>query len=252
MAGGVGEARVGVPPALVPATRPWPRAAAVAAYTLLLVAWSARLGIPNDTVQVFGWLWLGTVAWHVEAPASSHLAFLRDWWPPVAGLVVYFYSRGLTDELGFAPHVTMPITLDTWLGGGVTPTERLQAALCGTPCDAEWARWMRRFLAINFGALVVYVLYPMAPPWMAAQQGLLPGTVHRLTGRGWSGLGVDRLDLVLQGVGNPVAAMPSLHAGTAFLVALHAISRWRSPARWWLLAVLVLVGCRVWEDSRGS
>ena len=28
---------------------------------------------------------------------------------PMLGLIVYFYSRGLTDELGLPVHVTMPI-----------------------------------------------------------------------------------------------------------------------------------------------
>ena len=247
-------------------TRPLPRAAAFGAYLLALVAWSSTLGIPNDTVQVFVWLWLGTIAWHVEAPPRSHLRFLRDWWLPVAGLVVYFFSRGLTDELGLPVHWTMPIRVDEWLGAGTTPTERLQAAWCGDPClrsapprwydvvlttvyathflvglslaavlwvreRAEWVRWMRRYLLINFGALVVYVLYPMAPPWMASQEGLM-GEVTRITGRGWDDLGIGRYDLVLQGVGNPVAAMPSLHAGIAFLVAAYAVERLRSRWRW--------------------
>ncbi len=233
------------------------------------MVWSSSLGIPNDTVQVFVWLWLGTIAWDIEAPPRSHLRFLRDWWPPVLGLVVYFYSRGLTDELGLPVHWTMPIRVDEWLGGGTTPTERLQAAWCGDPClrsaaprwydvalttvyashflvgltlaavlwvrdRAEWVRWMRRYLMISFGALVVYILYPMAPPWMAAREGLM-GEVTRITGRGWDDLGIGRFDLVLQGVGNPVAAMPSLHAGIAFLVAVYAAWRLRSPWRWTLM-----------------
>ena len=71
--------------------------------------------------------------------------------------------------------------------------------------------------------------------------------------------------------------MPSLHAGIAFLVAVYAVQRLRSPYRWvllvypvlmgfalvyfaehyvidilagWLLAVAVLVGCNAWERSR--
>ena len=42
----------------------------------------------------------------------------QDWWLPVLGLIVYFYSRGLTDELGLPVHVFMPIHVDEWLGGG--------------------------------------------------------------------------------------------------------------------------------------
>ena len=209
------------------------RLVALLGYAGLLLIWIRVLGIPNDTVQVFLWLWLGTIAWNIGAPARSHLAFLRDWSLPVAGLILYFYSRGLTDELGLAVHVQMPITVDEWVGGGVTPTERLQAAWCGDPCltsseprvhDAffttvyathflagltlaavlwvrdrgEWVKWMRRYLAISFGALAVYILYPMAPPWMASDLDRM-GQVSRITSRGWADIGLDRVDLILQG-----------------------------------------------------
>ena len=123
-------------------TRNRTRIAAMVMYAVALLVWIRGFGVPSDTVQIFLWLWLATIAWNVEAPWRYHLGFLRDWWAPVAGLIVYFYSRGLADEFGFAPHFQMPITVDTWLGGGVLPSERLQAVLCGTPCDPDSApRW---------------------------------------------------------------------------------------------------------------
>jgi membrane-associated phospholipid phosphatase len=295
-----------------PRTRRRVRAIAMLGYAVALVAWSLTLGIPNDTVQVFLWLWLGTIAWNIEAQPRYHLNFLKDWWLPVVGLIVYFYSRGLTDELGLPVHVYMPIHVDEWLGGGQIPTERLQNALCGEPClkttephwwdflfttvyathflagltiaavlwvrsRPEWIKWMRRYLVINFGALVIYILYPMAPPWMASEEGWLDADVTRITARGWSDVGLDRVDLILHGVGNPVAAMPSLHAGITFLIAIYGIQRLRTPWRWLLalyplamstalvynaehyvidvlagalLAAVVLIGCQLWENSR--
>lgn len=288
------------------------RAVAMATYAVALVAWSLTLGIPNDTVQVFLWLWLGTVAWNVQATPRYHLNFLRDWSLPVLGLVIYFYSRGLTDELGLPVHVYMPIHFDEWIGGGSTPTERLQEAWCGDPClktsephwydfffttvyathflagltiaavlwvrnRVEWIRWMRRYLAISFGALAIYILYPMAPPWMASEEGWLGADVTRITARGWSDVGLDRVDLILHGVGNPVAAMPSLHAGITFLIAGYGIQRLRTRWRWLLtlyplamctalvyyaehyvidvlagaaLAGVVLLACQLWENGR--
>jgi membrane-associated phospholipid phosphatase len=292
-------------------TRHKVRIAAMVGYAVLLGIWIDLLGIPNDTLQVFLWLWVGTIAWNIEAPPRFHLYFLRDWWLPVVGLVIYFYSRGLTDELGLPVHITMPIRFDEWLGGGVTPTERLQDAWCGDPCTKEteprwydlffttvyathflagltiaavlwvrnrrdWLMWMRRYVGINFGALAVYILYPMAPPWMASEQGYM-GEVTRITSRGWSDIGLDRIDLILHGVGNPVAAMPSLHAGISFLIAMYAVQRlhtlWRfvlllypvamSTALVYfaehyvidvlaggLLALLVLVAASAWERRR--
>jgi membrane-associated phospholipid phosphatase len=299
-------------PTPYPRTRRKVRLLAMLGYAALLLLWSETLGIPNDTIGVFLWLWLGTVAWNIEAEPRYHLNFLKDWWIPVAGLVIYFFTRGLTDELGLPVHVYMPIHFDEWIGFGQTPTERLQHALCGDPClrtseprwydvlfttvyathfvtgltiaavlwvrnRAEWIKWMRRYVIINFGALVVYIAYPMAPPWMASEEGWLHADVVRITGRGWHDIGLGRMDVVLQGVGNPVAAMPSLHAGITFLIAIYGIQRLRTPWRWLLalypllmcttlvyyaehyvidvlagavLAVIVLVGCQVWENSR--
>ena len=302
---------------LPPVTRRRSRIVAMVVYALALVAYSDLLGLPNDTVSVFVWLWFGTIAGNVEAPARYHLRFVRDWSLPMVGLIIYFYSRGLTDELGLPVHITMPIRFDEWLsrlfgGGDTLPTVHLQRALCGDPClrDSEphwydlffttvyashfltgltiaavlwvreraaWLRWMRRYVAINFGALVCYILYPMAPPWMASEQGYVHDAIPRLTSRGWRDLGLDRFNLILQGVGNPVAAMPSLHAGITFLVAMYGIWRLRSPLRYLLvlypvamcttlvyygehyvvdvlagavLAALVMVGCGLWERRR--
>ena len=296
----------------VSTTRRPVRALAMAGYAAALAVWSLTLGIPNDTVQVFLWLWLGPIAWNIEARPRYHLYFLKDWWLPVLGLVIYFFSRGLTDELGLPVHIYPPIHFDEWLGGGEIPTARMQDALCGDPClksteprwwdfgfttvyathflagltiaavlwvrsRPEWIKWMRRYLTINFGALAIYILYPMAPPWMASQEGWLDAEVTRITARGWSDIGLDRIDLILHGVGNPVAAMPSLHAGITFLIAIYGIQRLRSPWRWLLalyplamstalvynaehyvldliagglLAALVLAGCQLWENSR--
>jgi membrane-associated phospholipid phosphatase len=302
---------------LPPVTRRRSRVLAMTVYAVLLAAYTEVLGIPNDTVSVFVWLWFGTIAWNIEAPWRYHLRFVRDWSIPMIGLVIYFYSRGLTDELGLPVHFTMPIRFDEWLsglfGGGHTlPTVHLQRALCGDPClresdprwydvffttvyashfltgltiaavlwvrrREEWLKWMRRYVAINFGALACYILYPMAPPWMASEQGYVHEAIPRLTGRGWRDLGLGRFDLVLQGVGNPVAAMPSLHAGITFLVAMYGIWRLRTPLRWLLLlypvamsvtlvyygehyvvdvlagavlAALVMAGCGLWESRR--
>ena len=202
----------------------------------------------------------------------------------------------------------MPIDVDRWMFGGHLPTEVLQHAWCGNPCDPasdprwydlffttvyashfvtgltiaavlwvrnrdEFARWMRRLVAISYAALAIYIAYPMAPPWWASRDGYLDADLPRITGRGWEDIGIDRLNLLLGGVGNKVAAMPSLHAGIAFLVAAyadHAAALAGGAGCWslypvamgvalvyfaehyvidvlagWLVAVLVLVGLRL-------
>ncbi|WP_134738199.1 phosphatase PAP2 family protein [Nocardioides sp. 503] len=256
--------------------RPGVRLAAMLVWVAAVAVWWWRFGIPNDSITVMITLWLGTVAWNIEAHPREHLNFLKDWWLPAALLTFYFFSRGLTDELKIPVHWTMPIDVDRWLGFGTTPTEHLQAAWCGDPCTkesdprwydvgftfvyashfltgltlavvlwvrnhAEWQVWMRRFVGLNFGGLLIYISYPMAPPWLASDEGYL-GPVERLTSRGWRDIGLQRVDVILNGVGNPVAAMPSLHFGTAFLIALYAAWRLRSPLRWALFAYPVAMG----------
>jgi hypothetical protein len=290
------------------------RIIAVLGYGAGLTCWLAVMGLPRQALPAFVWIWLATIAWNVRAPWRTHLAFLRDWSLPLAVLTLYLYSRGVADDLGIASvHVTAPITADRWLFGGTLPTEYLQAKLCGDPClrstprhwydvvlttvyyshfvvaltvaavlwvrdRSTWVGYMRRYLALNVLAVVVYIAYPMAPPWLAAQEGFIPDHVARITGRGWYDLTDRDFHQRLSAVGNPVAAMPSLHAGVSLLVAAYGITRLRHGWRWLLLLYplamsfmlvyyaehyvvdvlagfaatgLVLWGCHRWETRGG-
>ncbi|WP_110208915.1 phosphatase PAP2 family protein [Nocardioides daejeonensis] len=297
------------------ATRPRVRIVSFGVYLAALTVFTINFGIPSDTVQIFVWLWLATIAWHIEEPWRYHLGFIRDWWAPLLALVVYFYGRGLADELYAMPVAfQFPVDADKWMFGGELPSHWLQERLCGDPClphegarwydlvftvvysthfvfglilavvlwlrnRGEWLKWMRRYIGLNFAGLAIYVFYPMAPPWMAGRDGYLEEQVLRLTSRGWGDTGLGRYHLILTGVGNPVAAMPSLHAGTAFLISFYLIQRYRNAWAWLsllypltmsfgliyygehyvidtiagaALAVLVIAACNLWERSRGS
>ncbi len=281
-------------------------------YVVALTCWVRFVGLPRQTLPAFAWIWLATIAWNVRAPLRAHLDFPRDWSIPLAVLTVYLYSRGLADELGIvAVHVTAPIDVDRWMFGGTLPTEYLQAKLCGVPCERSmspewydvvlttvyyshffvalttasvlwlrnrdaWVRFMRRYLSLSVLALAVYITYPMAPPWMAAQNGFLSADISRITGRGWYDLHDGSFHQRFSAVGNPVAAMPSLHAAIALFVAVYGIVQLQHRWRWLLLLYplamsfmlvyyaehyvidiiagfaatgLVLWGCGVWERS---
>jgi hypothetical protein len=283
------------------------------AYAVVLASWITFIGLPKGALPVFGWIWLATIAWNIRAPWRAHLDFARDWSIPLAVLMVYLYSRGLADELGVSVHVTEPIDADRWLFGGTLPTEYLQAKLCGVPCRrtmspewydvvlttvyyshffvalttatvlwlrdrGAWVKFMRRYLSLGILALVVYITYPMAPPWLAAHDGLISPDIARITGRGWFDLRAGgSFHQKLAGVGNPVAAMPSLHAAIALFVAVYGITRLRRRWRWLLLLYpltmsfmlvyyaehyvvdivagfavtgVVLWGCALWERHR--
>ena len=176
----------------------------------------------------------------------------------VAYAVAQWINRGLNarpvagspNGLGFPLRVTEPIAADRWMFGEL-PTRWLQRHLY--PGGAEhwwdvlvavvysshfvvipaigavlWFRhrdrfrpWVWSVLLLVLAGVALYVVYPMAPPWMAARDGYLE-PVQRLSGQGWRVLGLDALDSMqsqAQQRGNTVAAMPSLHAGAATLVA---------------------------------
>jgi hypothetical protein len=219
-----------------------------AALVLAFLATCAVQGMPTDRVVLLGWVVAG-LGLHAALDGLRRLARLVvDWVPLAAVLLVYDASRGLADGFGAPVHVTELVTADRWLFGGALPTVVLQRSW-----DAEWwhalaslvyashfvvtpvllgvlwvrdrGRW-KRFAALVVGlsaaGLVTYVLYPAAPPWLAAKDGVIE-PIRRLSGAGWEVLGLPRAGALLadsQGQVNQVAALPSLHTGFAVLVCL--------------------------------
>lgn len=180
-------------------------------------------------------------------------AFLRDWLPFLFVLFAYEYLRGLGGRLALHVHFLTAIHFDRLLFG-VVPTQFLQQRFFAPPHLHWWDYaatlvyfmhfvapvafgfwlWLRRrdqfaefslaLLALSFVALVTYVAFPAAPPWLAARDGFLPGVQHVLdyTLRAFP----QRLQApTLYAMFDPdqVAAVPSLHAGYAALIALFAI-----------------------------
>ncbi|MDO8362821.1 MAG: phosphatase PAP2 family protein [Actinomycetota bacterium] len=86
----------------------------------------------------------------------------------------------------------------------------------------QWARFMKRFATLLGIACVMFVVMPTAPPWMAAKNYHLIDPIARpINWRGFYHLGFHGFtnDYKVQlSDGNPVAAMPSLHASFALIV----------------------------------
>ncbi|MGW2383896.1 phosphatase PAP2 family protein [Streptomyces sp. NPDC001658] len=109
--------------------------------------------------------------------------------------------------------------------------------------------WARRVLAVvTATALVVHLVFPLAPPRMLAAAGL----VDTARVYGPSVYGPPQTDHL----SNQFAAMPSLHFGWALMVAIGLIVATRSRWRWlWLLhpllTLLVIVGTanHYWLDA---
>lgn len=170
-----------------------------------------------------------------------------------------------TNRLGFPLHVVAPAEADRRVWGSI-PTVWLQRQRV-----EETAQWydaaaalvyVTHFVAIPLVTAIVwfllrdrftawiasvltfttlgvggYVVYPAAPPWLASDMGEI-GDVSRISGLGWDYLHLEvvgRLIVLGQEGSNPVAAMPSLHAGSALLVALFL---WPSVNPLWRAALV--------------
>lgn len=284
------------------------RRAALALYFAALIAWSAEYGIPVQRELVMAWICGALAVASLGRSRSQILRLLLDWVPLALVLTAYDFSRGAADSLGIDAHVRTMIDFDRFVFGGVTPTEWLQAHLEDpvrirwwnvaftvvytsyfivpfAVAGLMWARDRLAFLALRrrivtlaLAGLATYIAFPAAPPWLAAQEGLLHG-VHRTTSEGWQVLSVGTAGWFSEGQAsvNVVAAVPSLHAAYTALVALFLWPRVRPPLRFllplyplamglalmatgehyffdvllgWLYAAAVMAACAWWERRR--
>src|SRR6202042_1395426 len=96
----------------------------------------------------------------------------------------------------------------------------------------EFLRFYRRIVTLSAAGVLTYIAFPAAPPWMAADMGLLHG-VARTTSDGWQVIGGRTVELFNEGQAsvNQVASVPSLHAALTMLVALFLWPRVRRALR---------------------
>ncbi len=232
------------------------------------VAFWLTIGLPTDPLYAFVWIWAAIIAWRCDQPWRSHLGVVRDWSPVVLLLIVYNMSRGFADN-GATPHSLELVAADRAMFGGLTgglvPTVWLQQHLYDPDAvhwwdvliswvyfshfvtalavavvlwlrdRARWAAFLRRFIVLCALGLTTYFLYPAAPPWWAAKNGLLD-PVTRISTRGWREIGMHGAGNMLnagQLASNQVAAMPSLHAAWSLFVVVFFLPSVRR--RWWPL-----------------
>lgn len=250
----------------------WLRGALLAAYAAVLVTVVYVRGFPLERAQVLAWIMGALLIATAGRPGGGLWRIVRDWVPLGAVLAAYDLSRGLADTMGMPVQIRSLARAEELLFGGTVPTVWLQQRLGPFEGGARWwevpmtiaylshfvaafallaVLWVRnrgqfrafrrRFLTLTATGLATYMLVPAAPPWMASEQGLI-GPVQRVGLRGMDvlGLGLGR-SVIRYGAqfGNPVAALPSLHAGWSAAIALYLASR--SPRwAWPLLAVYPL------------
>lgn len=224
------------------------------------VAVVAVFGLPYTRDWIFAWVLLGALAVSLGDLGGWLRGVVVDWLPFFLVMTAYDLARGGADGWLAPTHFLPQADVDAWLFGGQVPTVWLQQHL-HQPGQVRWFevaafavyvshffvtpllaavlwvrdRWrFRRFAAalalLTLLGCLTFVAFPAAPPWMASEHGLI-GPVSRLIPQLWTWSGVGAETGVV-GTGyryaNEVAAVPSLHAALALLVAL---SVW--PRRWW-------------------
>jgi hypothetical protein len=257
-----------LPPARGPTRRTLLQVLLWSGLALAFVTTCAVEGLPTDRIVLLAWVLTGLSVHAATQGWRPVCRLLGDWIPLVGLLLLYDATRGLADSFGMTVHVTEPASADRWLGGGVLPTVWLQehvdadwwkalaALVYGshfvvTPLllcllwlrdRRSWGRYVRQVLALSAAGLVTYVLYPAAPPWLAAREGAIE-PVRRLSASGWDVLGLPRAGALLaesQGQVNQVAAVPSLHTAFAVLTCLVLLPLARRA--WHRMALLGYAG----------
>ena len=219
----------------------------------MIVLW----GIPTKHDLIFLWLGVGMAAFSLEASRV-----VRDWLPLVGIMFAYDVLRGAADGLAFPVRETPQIRVETSLFGKPAPTVWLQehfwhgphhlalwdyaawflhlthffatfiaAAAIWVVARDQFARYSAMICTLALTGFATYVLYPAAPPWMAAQQGNL-GESNRIIPIAWKHIPVAHFNSLFEhGVryANNVAAIPSLHAAYALLFSVYL---WRVLPRW--------------------
>jgi PAP2 superfamily len=274
----------------------WARRVAVSTWALVVTYRTVTDGVAFNRELLLLYIATGLIAASI---GRGHKVFtvVRDWLPFALVLVLYDLSRGAADMLGAPTLWRFQPDADRWLFFGTVPTVWLQerikmpqppwweviissiymsffilpyvvAGVLWLYNRTDWAAFVRRFVALSFAAVAVYVVLPAAPPWAAARctaadiaggpsnprcmyrsaagvpDGGLLGAMHmsqpgahqfveRISTRGWGTLHLQSASALVnsgQASVNLVAAIPSLHAA---LTAMISIFLWRRIRRRW-------------------
>lgn len=230
--------------------------------------YSALLGgVIFERQQIILWLCITLIVANLGKSRGAIERVVRDWAPMFGVILAYDYSRGAADTLGFPVQWNLPIAFDEAIFGEV-PAVSLQRWLDIGPQAhwweaitalvyvshffltyivlaalwaknrSLWSRYFRGFIVLSFSGIATYILLPTAPPWLAAEQGLI-GDITRSTTNGWRYLGIEIADKVVNNgrrLSNDVAALPSLHLAFS---ALPLFMFWKA-SRPWLRAIMVV------------
>jgi len=183
----------------------------------------------------------------------------------IGGFAIFSVARSFADETGVPTHFDDLISADKTLAFGAVPTVWLQSRFFD-PTHIGWLdrattyvhwsyfvlphlfaahlffgkrhlfeRYVLLFVGVLMAGLVIYFIFPAAPPWAASLTGHLDPTYKVVTevGSEWNVDLYAKFETQIRS-SNPVAAMPSLHMAVSVAVLLVAF---RAN---WLLGILAL------------
>lgn len=251
----------------------WVRRTALTIFCVYAIVWTRDHGILWDRLGVARAVAVFLVCAFVGRPARQWGMLAIDLSLYCAMWYAYETTRGAADGkifgIRFPLQVQAPRNIDRFLFFGNDPNVVLQnhfwrasvhwydkvasltyfthfifvpivmGALWATT-HRQWARFMKRFATVLGVACLLFIVFPTAPPWMAAKNYHLIPPLSRSAGRGFTSMGLHAAAVSWKNAldwGNAVAAMPSLHASFALIVPAFFLP-WIKP-RWLKAAVLV-------------
>jgi len=218
---------------------------------ILAVLSTVFTGIHLDRKHVFIWILLGLLSVSLSDLRRWAVGLVRDWIPLFLTLWVYGWLRSRVGGHADVAHMVSQIRFDQWLFQGQVATVYLQshffhpdaprfydylalvvymshfvtsfivAAVLWKVAYPRFVAYKRMFITLSLAGFITYALIPAMPPWLASASGVLPPTT-RVVHAMWQYINVhSAADLFTTNSkdANPVAAMPSLHAGYTMLIA---------------------------------
>ncbi len=238
--------------------------------SLILGAFYYFRGLPSEREQIVSLICICLLVLTAGRDWRKAAVTVLNWLPFVVLMVLYDFTRGAADDLGMPIQTQLPIVADQYLCGCyATPTLRewipttpkgsyptaywyegvfsvtyathfllpyLTSAVLWLKDKERFYRFRDTFFLLTFAGLLIYVLVPTTPPWLAGEEGLIPDVDQstRTVGNGWRILSVTWAESLLdkgRAVSNPVAALPSLHAGYSlfFTLMIWPRAKWSRP-----------------------
>lgn len=245
---------------------------AIGLYVLLVVVASFHFNVSLTPDRIFVLLLI------VGLATNRARLFLKDWSLFLVVLLAWQVLTGMSRNFGnFKPHVTEMIVVDRTLFFGQVPTIWLQQHLYHPghlawydvaatvlymlhflfPVAVAFALWawkrslflefMVSFVLLALAGFATFVLFPAAPPWIAANWWHYLPHVNRILAAGISFFGGEQSYSTMytwlwtHGGWDVFGAVPSEHAAFPFLCFLYARKAW--PRAGWALLLYCIAAC---------